>query len=47
VVDGAEELGELFGIRPFIGHATRVAASTSIVNPDGSETGCDTAKVIR
>jgi hypothetical protein len=35
-VDGAEKLDEPFGVRPFIGHATRVAANTSIVNPDGS-----------
>jgi hypothetical protein len=35
-VDGAKELGEPFGPRPCIGHATRVAAGRSIVNPDGS-----------
>jgi hypothetical protein len=35
-VDGAEEIGEPFGPRSFIGHATRVPADRSIVNPDGS-----------
>jgi GMP synthase (glutamine-hydrolysing) len=35
-VDGAEEAGELFGPGSFIGHGTRVLASRSIVNPDGS-----------
>jgi hypothetical protein len=35
-VDGAEEVGEPFGPRPFIAHVTRVAAGESIVNPDGS-----------
>jgi len=35
-VDGAEEVSEPFGARPFVGHATRVTAGGSIVNPDGS-----------
>jgi hypothetical protein len=35
-VNGTEEAGELFGPGSFIGHATRVLASRSIVNPDGS-----------
>jgi hypothetical protein len=35
-VYGAEEAGEPFGPGPFIGHGTRVLASQSIVNPDGS-----------
>jgi hypothetical protein len=35
-VNGAEEAGELFGPGSFIGHDTRVLASRSIVNPDGS-----------
>jgi hypothetical protein len=34
-VYGAEKAGELFGPGPVIGHATRVPASGSIVNPDG------------
>jgi hypothetical protein len=35
-VNGTEEAGELFGPGSFIGHGTRVRASRSIVNPDGS-----------
>jgi hypothetical protein len=35
-VDGPEELGEPFGPRSFLGHATSVAAGKSIVNPDRS-----------
>ena len=35
-VDGAEEISEPFGPRPCISHATKVAASQSIVNPDES-----------
>jgi len=35
-VDGAEEVGELFGPGPCIGHATRVPPREFIVNPDGS-----------
>jgi hypothetical protein len=35
-VDGAEEVGEPFGVRPFVGHPIRVPACRSIVNPDGS-----------
>jgi hypothetical protein len=42
-VDGAEELGEALGVRPFIGHVTRVPAGRSIVNPDGSAPGFITA----
>jgi hypothetical protein len=38
-VYGAEEAGELFGPGSFIGHGTRVLASRSIVNPDGSARG--------
>ena len=34
-VDGPEELREPFGLRSFLGHATRVAAWKRIVNPDG------------
>jgi hypothetical protein len=34
-VDGAKELSKALGLGPFIGHQTRVAAGTSIVNPDG------------
>jgi hypothetical protein len=35
-VDGPEELREPFGLGLILPHATRVAASRSIVNPDGS-----------
>jgi hypothetical protein len=35
-VDGTEEVSEPLGPCPFIGHATRIPASESIVNPDGS-----------
>jgi hypothetical protein len=35
-VDGPEELGTAFRLRPFIGHVTRVAAGESIVNTDRS-----------
>jgi hypothetical protein len=34
-VDGPEGLREPFGLRSFLGHATRVAARYSVVNPDG------------
>src|SRR5258708_3062826 len=33
---GAEQASELLGPGPVIGHGTRVLASRSIVNPDGS-----------
>ncbi len=46
-VDGTEEVGEPFGPRPFIGHATRVAAGASIVNPDGSAAPASSAAAAR
>src|SRR5208337_2147063 len=43
--DLGAEAAEAFGLRPFIGHVTRVAAGESIVNPDGSATASGSAGV--
>jgi arsenical pump membrane protein len=45
-VDGPELLGEPLGLRSWIGHATRVPARESIVNPDGFRGGIRVARQI-